>query len=343
MNYRQLSRIYKTLSDPEKEFIREKTFEATYTIKQWMILLQKIAAYDEGNDRIRQKMGKSMIITGGVTFLSLFFFWPIALIGLLVLLWMGFRWRRLTANDLTNHLRLFLIPLLKVLPDKAGIKAPLQLKIDFRPSKMQELVDKTQFQNRTIKQFKPQYLSGAVTLKDSTQLEFHLLDDLKRLNIKKRNARGKIKYKNKIKCTHFLLIKLTLMKAYYSLKNETAPDIMVDQDHKKLVLKTKIKVKSTEADKVLPFEDFLKLLEKLYACVEVTGTLPEAVQEESDQQPTETQLKTGLEIPDAAAFAAGSFFLWSAYEFSDYDYDSFDYESTPVFGDELESDSLYDS
>lgn len=348
MNYVQLSRIYSSLSEPERGFIREKTIESAYTVKQWMILLQKVAAYDEANDRIRKKLLTWLIVTAVIAFFGLFFFWILSLLGVGVFVAVLLMRRRLSSNDLSNHLRLFLIPLLKVFNDKAGLKAPLNLRCDFRPVDKQEILDKYKVENRTIRHFKPQWLSGSVPLKDESQLEFHLMDDLKKVVVKKRSASGKTKWKNKVKSTHFLLVKLSLSKEYYQLKSELSEDVIAEQDDKKITLKAKYKQKSSDANFVIPIDEFLKLLELLYSCVEqIPGKIPTKVQADEGDGEDEADFEAldhdELDAPDATAFAASSFLVWSAYDFSDHDFDSFDYESAPVFADELESDSLFDS
>ena len=346
MNYLQLNRIYKSFSEPEQKFINEKTIEANYTIKQWMILLQKVAAYDEANDRIRKKMVTWIVIFAIVTFIFLFIFWYLSILFALVLVLIIVTRKKLVSKDLSNHLRLFLIPLLKVLYDKAGLKAPFSLKLDFRPHGKQEMQEKYKVGNRTIKQFHPRWLSGSVMLKDQSVLELHLLDDLKKLTVRKTNARGKTKIKSKVKSTHFLLIKLVLSRDIYHLKSEVPEDIVADQDAKKITLKSKLKHKVTSADDVLSVNEFLNLLEKMYLVVEALPGKMLITDIDGDEEALEESRfedSDDLETAGVAGVAATSFFVWSAYDFNDYDYDNFDYESAPVFGDELDNDSIFDS
>lgn len=345
MNYFQLNKIFKSFSEPEQRFIKEKTIEANYTIKQWMILLQKVAAYDEANDRIRKKTVTWLVVLGLATFFMIFIFWYLSIIlGVAFIIIMSMR-NKLRSNDLSNHLRLFLIPLLKVLNDKAGIKAPLALKLDFRPHTQQKMEKKYKVGNRTIRQYHPKWISGSVVLKDKSALELHLLDDLKKLTVKKTNARGKTKIKGKIKNTHFLLIKLTLLRELYQLKNVLDEQIISDQDDRKIILKAKLKHKVTSAEDVLSINQFLELLEQMYKSVEpLPGSMPFQSMEgtaESD----EAQVEPGMTVEPAntALLAGGAFFMWSAYDFGNEDYDTFDYEAAPVFSDELDSDSIFDS
>lgn len=347
MNYLQLNRIYKSFSESEQKFINEKTIEASYTIKQWMILLQKVAAYDEANDRIRKKMITWIVIFAIAAFVFLFIFWYVSILFALVMVLIIVMRKKLVSKDLSNHLRLFLIPLLKVLYDKAGLRAPFTLKLDFRPHGKQEMQDKYKVGNRTIRQFNPKWLSGSVMLKDQSILELHLLDDLKKLTVKKTNARGKTKIKSKVKSTHFLLIKLVLSNDIYQLKSEVPEDIVADQDAKKITLKAKHKHKVTSADDVLSVNQFLNLLESMYQAVEaLPGKMPAATIDSEEEEIDDSRFdddSTSMDAAGVAGVAATSFFVWSAYDFNDYDYDNFDYESAPVFGDELDNDSIFDS
>lgn len=346
MNYFQLNRVYKSLSEPEQKFITEKTIEATYTVKQWMILLQKVAAYDEANDRIRKKMVTWLVVLGIIAFISLFALWYMSILFVALFVVVILMRKKLSSNDLSNHLRLFLIPLLKVLYDKAGIKAPLSLKLDFRPHQKQEMKDKYKAGNRTIRQYHPQWISGSIVLKDHSTLELYLLDDLKKLTVRKTNARGKTKIKNKVKSTHFLLVKLSLSKEIYRLKSIEQEAIAIDEDAKKITCKAKIKHKVTSADDVLSVNQFLEALEKMYQVVEVIpGKMPttDTGSEESDPEASTIGDDNSLEAAGIAGMAGTSFFLWSTYDFDDHDYDNFDYESAPVFGEELDNDSIFDS
>ena len=343
MNYLKLSSIYRKFSDKEKSFIKEKIIEADYTVKQWMILLQKVAAYDEANDKTRKKMVTWLVITGIAAFFSLFFAPLLAGIFAVIFVVLVLIRRQLATNDLSNHLRLFLIPLLKVLHEKAGPKASLLLKLDFRPHGKQEMKNKYKQGNRTIRQFNPEWLKGAVVLRDGTKMDLQLADDLKKLTVRKTSASGKTKIKNKVKSTHFLLIRLTLKKDFYTLKNDQNEEVIASEVEDKIVLKTKVKQKVTIAEDVLAIKQFLEVLDKLYAAVDpVPGKLDDIIEQEPEQRPERREEEE--EVSEGAlGFAGPAFFMWSMYDFDDYDYDNFDYESTPVFSEELDRDSIFDS
>jgi hypothetical protein len=336
-------KIYRSLSPAEKQFLQDKKISSSLRAKDWISLFYKISRYDHANDELRKRLLYFIIGFSIAGFASLFIYpWAslffAAILGLVI-----YRKIKLSKQDLSNHLRLFLMPWLKVMEDKAGEKAKIKLELDFRPPKQHGKINETKVNNRTIHHYRPEYIKAEAELKDESLMYLFLIDDFNVLNIKKRTARGKTKYKTKYKLVHHLMLKLVLSTRKYALQPTIPEGISVDRTEEHLVLKYHHKLKSNEEQAVYPFPEFLKIAEHVFQAIiplePGSGIVTAEVKPETEGEISSENMAIGA---GAIGLAAAPFLVWSGGYFDDYDYDSFSAPGHVSFQD-LDSDSVFDS
>lgn len=339
-------KLYRQLAPHEKQFIQEKQIKGNFKVREWLSLLHKSAAYDAAGDEMRQKILKWIIVAAVVMFFSLFIFPPLALVGLPVLIFLIVRRVRLSKRDLTNHLRLFVMPFLKVLSDKAGDRTRLKMELDFRPAKKHGKKDTRKVPNRTINRYQPQWAKAEAELMDGSSLYVFLVDDYDIISQKKRTTRGKTKYKTKYKIVNHLLIKMVLPAENYTLRENLPEELETEVSDQQIAIKLKGKIKTREKDTVYPFPEYLKAMELVYASVipseKLLKQLPAETTEQDEERPEADEGVSPEVLGAAAGVAAVPFLMWSTGYFDDYDYDSFDSSEAVAFGVGGE-DSVFDS
>ena len=186
MSIKQASSIYKSFSDDQKKLIDEKMISATLPVKHWMGFLKKAAAYDELGEKAARQYLIYMIILIVLDVVSLVIiadYWqvgvPLFVVVSALLVFVIMNYRKFIRRDLTNHLRLFLLPLLVVLKDKAGEKAKLSMNLDLRNPLRTEPVKIYQQDNRKIKLFEPKYVIGKIKLLDEASNRIAVTRNLK--------------------------------------------------------------------------------------------------------------------------------------------------------------------
>lgn len=351
MSIKQASSIYRSLTEDQKKLVDDKQLSATLSVKDWTLFLRKAAIYDELGEKAARQYLFLMILMIVLVIVSIVLaidYWQAGLplvVGFGLILFYVIRgYRKYKMRDLTNHLRLFLLPLLFVLKDKAGEKAKMALKLDLRKPTAPEPVKEFQQDNRKIKLYQPNYVIGKVKLLDEAVLEFILNDDIRVLRIKKRSASGKtkIKYKNKVARHYF--IRLSFPKKYYKTKNGAAESVRLSETDEMYICKLKVKSKTDKISEVVALDDFLKSVNELYELIEAKpgAKFPEAVAQkekiQDDRELEEEEMEDGSELGMAVPFM-----VWHHTYFTDYDYDSFSSEGQYNWDDGDGADSFFDS
>ncbi len=349
MSIKTASSIYRSLAPDQKKLVDDKQISATLPVKDWTLFLRKAAVFDELGEKAARQYLIYMIIMIVLTVISLVIlidYWeaglPATLIcgALLVIVIRNFR--KFKKRDLTNHLRLFLLPLLFVLKDKAGEKAKLSLKLDLRNPVKTDPVRTFQQDNRRIRLFEPNYVLGKLKLLDEAILEFLLNDEIRSLRISKRNPRGKVKIKFKNKVSRHYFIKLSFPKKYYKTRNGAGESVRLSETEDFYICKVKVKTKSEKVQDVVLLEDFLKSVNELYDLIEAkpgSGFPKELAQRDRVREEREEYMEEDFD----AGYSAVPFMVWHHTYFTDYDYDSFGREGHQTWDDADSSDSFFDS
>lgn len=148
------------------------------------------------------------------------------LMWLVFVLWIasGVAWLLTRRADLSNHLRLFIVPLVTLLGDDIKPGGTLHLKMDLRGGTVKDkLTEKKEPYKRgryhriVESVFVDPWLTADTVLSDGSHLHMDLSDGLRQFKKTKRNARGKIKSKTKYKIKGLLDVQLKLPAGRYHL------------------------------------------------------------------------------------------------------------------------------
>ena len=140
---------YWKMNTEEKQLIRKRMIDGAHTVDQWLALAEQGAEFDHYADAVRPYLGKRStmilvcaffaLILGAAFGLSEPEFYPIFYFGatiggllfLVGMIFYGFYFY-LKSQDIPNHLRLFVVPLLRVLKEEVGDLALVHIKSDLR-------------------------------------------------------------------------------------------------------------------------------------------------------------------------------------------------------------------
>ncbi len=345
-------RFYRSLSKEQKDFVREKRIEDSQSVEQWLRFLTRLAFYDEYGDEGRKKLKPVLTILWLLLIVAIVLLfivesgvnsWNIGVIGLIIVLLIFYHiaFSKLKKRDLTNQLRLFFVPLLRILIHKAGSNSKLTARLDFSNFLKRKPESKSKIDNRSIELYVPRFIMGKIKLLDLTLMEFVIGDDHRKVTVKKQSSSGKIKIKVKYKITHFAFLKISFPKSYYILSDTPGGAVIVEQEEY-FIVKRKLKVKSSEEESVLKIEDFLALVDELYKTVNIKPGVKLPVPEKVTDDKNKMKDVKNVDFDDDEFESGASFMVWGAY-FSEADYTGFEGEQGGYYMADEDSDSFYDS
>ena len=349
MSLKQASRIFKSLNESQRKFIDDKTISAELQIREWTGFLRKAALYDEMRDKAIKSLNIYIILSAvGVVFSGIMISSSPAIglvllvISIALLTYFIIDARKISKRNLSDQLRLFVLPLLFVLDKKAGEKAKMPLKMDLSNPLKKKPVKEFEQGGRKIKLFSQQYALGKVKLLDEAELEWVLSDDIQQLSYWKTNPRGKRKHKVKHKVSHYYFIKISFPKKYYETKNGADKSVRLSEDELYYICKLKVKRKSMDPKAVVSLEDFLKSINELYELIKAKpgSRFPEEV-EKSQLPKKEAEDMDDDDMDDD--FNAVPFMVWHHVYFTDHDYDAFVHEGAYAYEMDEGDDSFFDS
>ena len=343
-----LSSIYNSFSEQQKQFVDEKTISATLRIEKWLGFLAKTVKYDHKIDKEVSLMGTltwvgviGIIISIIAAFVAENPFIALGVLAFILLIIISqVRKSKLHSKDLDNYLRLFFIPVLSILSEKAGKDAKLSASLDFRIPRKSLTPTESKVRGRNLKLYEPKYIATRVLLKDGVSLEFAVKDDIKDYSWTKRSASGKMKYKSKTKFTHQCFLKMTLPKSEYELSRTPPANIIIEEMGESYVAKSKIKVKVIGTSKVLNPKKLFEGIQQIYDCFLSfrMGEEQPKKAERSDEEEYETE--DYYENDDNMMLGA---MMWHGDLFDRYDYDNFDYANSNEFMVDDDSVTVFDS
>ena len=348
MKVKKAIQFYQSLSKDQQKFINEKQISLTLPIREWIAFLKNAALYDEIGDATRKKNITKIVASVVCIIASVFITLWIPLVGILLIvvavLVMAETIRvnsKLIHLDLTNHLRIFLMPLLYILVSKAGEKADLALSLDLRnPIKKDPNKRYKEFES-DIKLFEPRYIIGKLKLLDQTTMDFMLSDDIRSMRIVRRNM-GKTKIKHKDKVARYYYIRLTFPKSFYMVKNGSHESVKLEETADSIICKLKAKSKTEKIEAIVSVNEFLKSVEELYGLVTVKpgAQLPEQV----NLNPLAESAPAGQPMPAATPdiLSMLPFMVWGGSYFGTADYSGFSRERG-FLSDDFTHDTFLDS
>lgn len=346
MSISKAKQFYQELTTQQKHFVDNKIINTTLSVKHWLGFLSKASAYDEYSDKARQTLSIRMaVVVVGIIGLvimafSMEIYYLLALPAMLgiVLYTMSQTRSHFARRDINNYLRLFFMPFLEVVRQKAGEEAKLSASLDFRdPFKVLKPTKeeiKVQGRKRYIDIYEPKMIIAGVTLLDNSYLETVVLDEIKKVSYT--NPRGKSK--SKTKTVHRIFIRLTASKNVYRRNDQSIPPQVEFTDTADSYLFKLKQKKKEEAYEVLKPSEFFKELALLYGLLQpLHGAAGEAPTPSTETIPAAASgiTDTGTGITEAL--------VWNDLLFNNYDYDSVSRRGSGLSGSDNESRNIFDS
>lgn len=251
-------RIYRKLTEEEKEILEKRKVSGKYTIREWNRRLSHIALMDRYADKARQGLVLIMVFSAfplffiiimmlnGLTFAFFLGFLLALLFG--TALWLHLKFKKL---DVGNQLRFFVIPSLKLLSSKVRKSHKVELDINLslptdEQYKSGEEVDdrptNKRYRKITTTFFRLPWLTAKIPLADGALLIWENEDIVReRKGVKYRKNKRKTKYKIK----HLIRAKLILPKTKYQLAEDIPEGLRVEETSKFYMLSMKGKQLST--------------------------------------------------------------------------------------------------
>jgi hypothetical protein len=266
---------YFALAGEQKEFIkrRQKSF---FDVPEKLIKFFKpLADFDKDCDAARSQCGKMMLfgVLGFICILILFatevltetLFKSILILFLIYFFVMVIIYIFLGRINIHNNLRNFIVPVINTLRQDLVQNEKMHLKIDLRGKCIADKKKKVDthdpgwfsYPKITRTHFIDNWLSGSATLFDGTKISFSAIDRVVKTDKKKKNPRGKIKYKTKYKVKSSIKVGVAMKTKNYQLNNVTG---LKDQGLK-IKQKQKDKREAVTASKTLIFSSIEASLE----------------------------------------------------------------------------------
>lgn len=342
MSIRKAQEFYQSLTSQQKHFVDNKTINTTLSINHWIAFLKKASDFDEYGDKARGTLAVRIGTFGITAFVSVFFafateFYYLFIVTaiLLIFLFNAIQTRiAFASRDINDYLRVFFMPFLEIIKQKAGEDAKLSASLDFRDpikSNEPEKFDiKVRGSKRNVRRYEPKMIIAGVTLSDQSYMETVLLDEIS--SISYTNPRGKSK--SKTKTLHRLFIKLTIDKKVYRRKGTPPSYIEFTEDENTIIFKLKHREKE-QAYGILNPQIFFKMLGTLYGFIEPIRQQGSHAVVTPEESAGVTQPTTGSGLVEAL--------VWNDLIFDSYDYDSTLNRRDGVLGADDDSRNIFDS
>ncbi len=213
---RKVFSIYRTLDRDQIRFVIDKVIEGNHTTEEWLNRLNRIAFMDLLGDETREQAGRfSMafaVLTIIMTFLTILrpvlFFLPIGF--LIIFAYFFSLYMSLLKIDISNHMRLFLVPMIEEIREKMNEGANVYLKMDFSSAVTKEKLLETadNEKNKSVKTFRHHWIDGELTLKDGNILEWEIEDRVQQRKSSLADKTERMKFKD-YEISHLLKMKIT--------------------------------------------------------------------------------------------------------------------------------------
>lgn len=349
-----MNALYQSLNPAERSFVDEKTISATYKVKRWLHLLAKAARFDvmiEAEAKKWSRFGTISIFLMIAAIISTFVLpddirllvgIPSAILFLVIAIVFYKKSSKIKTKDINNYMRSFFMPVINILRDKAGEEAKLAAALDFRIPRKEMEAEQGKVGVRSVKSYHPNYIRSKVLLKDGVSLEFSVADQIHDFSWTKRSASGKTKFKSKTKYIHQCLIKMTLPKSTYQVKEAIDESVTVNSHNGDYIAKHKIKLKKIGVDNTLNVALFFKGVQAIYSQFESLNS-PQVKKKNTDRDYDDDDEEIDVYDDGIDAMDVAVAYMWMDTNFDDYDYDSFDYAEGSDFSMDDDSATVFDS
>jgi hypothetical protein len=277
--------IFDKFDAEQKQFVATKKIEANFKIKKWLELLENVAIMDTYADDLIKRLNKlkwTFGISGLViTFFTLFlmaipYAASLFLVALacFVLCFINYlRQKRFKQYDLANGLRLFTIPLMKVLREETDKENTIDMKLNFNnPLNKDFLIKKIDNTSKSYPKvdtyiYKNQWINANTKLLEDVEIDWNITDMVVKKHITKRSSSGKYKTKTKIKIKHGMRLTIAFPKSNFKLVNTPKEFPYIDKNDCH-VFKLKGKANSDSLDTTMDMNYFLDAIANAFSCVQ---------------------------------------------------------------------------
>lgn len=267
----------KNLTPKQREFLLNKEIQGNFTLQKLLKILNKSAQYDKINDKARRSAVTFMILSLIVgIFLSIVIQSIIPfLLGAVLFVILIVYSNNLKKEDLDNSLREFTVPLLGILSGDikpgSNLKIALCCSYPMLPKFRYDVKPRSTKYGRTISFFRYPWLSVKADIVDGSRITIENLDELQKIDIKKRSASGKIKYKTKYKRTSVISILAEFPKGFV-VHNTDNPQLRISHTENGIAVKSKIKIKNAGIKSPLQLNPYVRNIQQIFAAVIPTQT-----------------------------------------------------------------------
>jgi len=150
---------------------------------------------------------------------------------------------------------------------------PVRMKLDFNNPINKEYLVKiikntnTSYPHVDTSIYKNQWMNGQITLVDDVEINWNITDMAVKKDIKKRNSRGKYKFKTKVKVKHLLRLTIAFPKVNFNLTKTPTDFPYMDKDEFH-VFKLKGKTYSDNMDTSLDMNYFLDAIATSFSYIQ---------------------------------------------------------------------------
>ncbi len=261
---RKVFSIYRTLDRDQIRFVIDKVIEGNHTPQEWLNRLNRIAFMDLLGDETREQAGRFSMAFGVLTIVMtvltilrpVLFFLPIGFV--IIFAYFFSLYMSLLKIDISNHMRLFLVPLIDQLEERLNENANVYLKMDFSSSVTKEKLLESG-EDKSVKTFRHHWIDGELTLNDGIILEWGIEDVVQQRKSTLADKAERMKFKD-YAISHLLKMKLTA-----STHNFKTVDENLKAENGQLIVHLENESTSTSLDEGMDPAVFLNLLDEGYS------------------------------------------------------------------------------
>ncbi len=245
-------KLYGKLNAEQKKLVQEKKIETSMKAKKWLEFLRQIAFFDRLRDQAHRKLKTGAIIVGIIDLIMLggVFSYSIVAAVLFVLLLIFFifliiRFKKIKNIDISNNLRLFVVPLLVALKEEIDPNTKVFIKMDLtdalHSTKLKDTIlpQGKRYPKITTFMYNNPWFEVRAQLNDKTILQWDIEDIIRHRKIRKISASGKLKFKEKFKVKHIISMKLLFSKDLYTIKSRENIEYADQGEYHMIKLKNK--------------------------------------------------------------------------------------------------------
>jgi hypothetical protein len=220
------------LPEEQRKFLRDKQIEANWWPAQWMGFLTSLADHDARADAVRKRTGWWLtwaVLIGIAGAVGLVFVAPAAgiafgVLALVAVIVLARAWSSMRRTDLPGDNMRFAATMVNVLQEDIAPQAGLWLRIDVRgptddakKSHVSPQYKRGVYHKVVDTFYDDPWFGGGADLADDARLTWTIHDRTRSSKRTKRNPRGKIKTKTKLKKTTYFQVALALPAKNYAV------------------------------------------------------------------------------------------------------------------------------